>query len=257
MPRRARHTGTTFWGGRLKWVALMPDRLGGVQRIGFETRVDAVLALDDAIATGVAPPARARRRRILSATPAVTLAADDFEWARRMVASVARKHEYLRDDIEAEAMLATHLASLDFRPGGNHFRSYAAMKIRGAVVDFLRTQNRTVRNVDHRKEPERHTPARIVSLDDQQWSRLPADCEDLDELLDERRRRQRFDFTIAGLRERSASMVRMYVLDGISMKDVGTAFGVTESRVCQIVKAALEKIAGKKISLSHHKRAAA
>lgn len=259
MPRRGNNTGTVYWAGRLKWIVRMPDHIGaGASRSGYPTREAATAVLEEALATGIVPPPRpARSRRVLAETPLVTLGADDFVWARRMVSSLARKHEYLRDDIEAEAMLATHLASLDYRPGGNHFRSYAAMKIRGAVVDFLRTQNRSLRNVDHLKEPERHKPARIVDLDEQQWGRLPANNIDLDEMLDERQHRRHFDSMIAGLPERHASMARMYVIDGLSMRDVGAAFGVTESRVCQIVKAALEKIAGKKISLSHHKRAAA
>lgn len=167
-----------------------------------------------------------------------------------MVSSIARKHEYLRDDLEAEAMLATHLASLDFRPGGNHFRSYAAMKIRGAAMDFLRTQNRSVRNAQQCKEPERHQSAHFVVLDDAQWERLPAhDGEAPEELIDARRRQARLERMIAGLPERHAAMLRMHVVDEVALKEIGTAFGVTEARVCQIVNGALQRLAGKKVLL--------
>lgn len=250
MPRRANHTGTAAWAGRLKWVAHTPARLGATARTGFETRADAERMLDEAIATGIVPPARVRRRRVLAAMPVVALGAADFAWARRAISRVARKHEHLRDDIEAEAMLALHLASLDFRPGGNHFRSYASMKIRGAVTDFLRTQNRSVSNARHCKEPERHQSAHFVVLDDAQWERLPAhDGEAPEELIDARRRQVRLERMIAGLPERHAAMLRMHVVDEVALKEIGTAFGVTESRVCQIVNGALQRLAGKKVLL--------
>lgn len=249
MPRRGRNTGTVYFYAPRKWIVVLPDRMGGLGRGGFESRAEAEKVLGDAIATGIAPPERVRKRRTLG-VPAVLLDADDFSWARRMVSSLVRKHPYLQDDIEAEAMLALYLASLDYKEGGNHFRSYAAMKIRGAAIDFLRTQNRSVRNtIYHRKEPERHRPARLIDLDEQQWDRLPAPADDIEELIDESRRRRQLERSIASLPERHASMVRMYVFDEVQMKDVGSAFGVTESRVCQIVGAALEKIAGKKVSL--------
>jgi len=54
---------------------------------------------------------------------------------------------------------------------------------------------------------------------------------------------------IGGLRERDAAMVRMHVFDELQLKEIARAYGLTESRVSQIVSRALAKLAGKKVSL--------
>jgi len=248
--RRKPGTGTVQQRGRQKWVLIMPERLGGKQRTGFETRAEAERLLDEAVVAGVVPPSRKRLRDLAGKTPTVLLSADDFAWARNTISFIARKHRHFCDDLESEAMLALHLASLDYRGGKNPFRSYAWLKIRGAVIDFLRAQNRTVRNAKMGKEPERKRAALYVVLDELAWSRLPAPADDPPEdRIDEQRRQQELERLIAQLPERTAAMLRMRLVDETSLSEIGKAFGVTESRACQIVNGALEAIAGAKVLL--------
>jgi len=244
--RRANRTGSVVFSGRHRWIYTTQS---GVTRTGFATREEAEAALEQARVVGAPPDARFRYGRPLR--PGIAITPADIKWAQRHVSSAARKHPHLADDIRAEAVFALWLAALDYRADGgvSSLRSFAKARVWGSAIDFLRTQNRSVRNAVKRKHPEQQTAARIVVLDEVRWERVPAIDEPLDDLLDARRSREQLVRMIGGLRERDAAMVRMHVFDELQLKEIARAYGLTESRVSQIVSRALAKLAGKKVSL--------
>lgn len=181
-----------------------------------------------------------------------------------------------RDDLVSWGVLGLIDALDRFDPDLGRFETFAAPRIRGAILDEIRDLDwvpRSVRARD-RKVQEATTElqaqygrtvtvaevAQHLGFDPQQIDRSDEHWHSLDEpngdglLASEMHSddsvavesiisvgdvRRRAAAAICGLDERSRRLIALYYLGGCTLGDVGGAFGVTESRVCQLQGAAL------------------
>ncbi len=162
------------------------------------------------------------------------------------------------------------------QPDGQ-FAAYASVRVRGAVLDELRRQDwrpRTVRQASHRvrdgvraltqrlgREPceaeiiaalklstdeylayEQATNAeQLASLDELllELSNQPAPTRTPEADLIERRS---IEQALAVLNEREQRVIQLYYEYELSLREIAAVLGLTEARVCQINKAALQKM---------------
>lgn len=120
------------------------------------------------------------------------------------------------DEVRSAAFYGLSDAAFRYDPErGVPFSSYAKIRISGEISEFFRGVS-----YDH-KEPEDMAcgePDRSVDTVDF------------------------FDFVCSELNEKDGKLVRMYYLDGRSLKEAGEARGVSESRASQILKDCHRKI---------------
>lgn len=114
------------------------------------------------------------------------------------------------DDIKSAAYYALVDAASRYDPKrGVSFPAYAKIRIAGEISDCFR---RSPRETSEFFEVEDRNS--FVSFETNDF----------------------FDFACADLCDEEAKMVRMYYVDGRSLKDVGATRGVSESRASQILK---------------------
>lgn len=114
------------------------------------------------------------------------------------------------DDIKSAAYYALADAASRYDPcRGVPFPSYAKIRIAGEISECFRRM-----------------PRETCELLDVEGLRCPAPFETT----------EFFDFACSGLDEDDGKMVRMYYVDGRSLKEIGASRGVGESRASQILK---------------------
>lgn len=233
MPRRRNRTGSIFYSGRHGWCFSTP---AGVHRTGYDSRDAATGALDGFLATGELPQDRRYRSpRVARAGAAVTI--DDVAWARRYVARLSRRHPRHAEDIEAEAIAALWTAALDLDSStGVQLRDFARARVWGAVMDFLRGVDRSM------SQHGRPAKAFRVTLDEAGWESLPARDQPIEDEIEQRSRARLLVAQVLSLPERHGRAFTAYVLEHRPLADIGKELGVTESRACQLVKAATKAI---------------
>ena len=167
---------------------------------------------------------------------------------------------------------------------GLRFETYAAQRIRGAILDDLRAQDwvpRTVRGRvrDRARASEQlQTRLRRTATDDEVAAELGITVEDLrahrepvqlvsvealdeqggnvadlvtaeaadpGELLDARETVAMLRAAVLLLEERDRAVIRLYYAENRTLADIGRALGVTESRVCQLHSRAVLRLRGK------------
>ena len=134
------------------------------------------------------------------------------------------------------------------------FRTYARIRIRGAILDQMRALDwvsRTGRDRAHRIADGRHgleqhlgraatqeelAAALGVGLDDfHHWLGELGDLtDDPSAVLCERQRTRAIAAAIARLPGKEREVVPLYYAGDLTMKEIGHRLGVTESRVCQL-----------------------
>jgi RNA polymerase sigma factor for flagellar operon FliA len=114
------------------------------------------------------------------------------------------------DDIKSAAYYALVEAASRYEPErGVSFPTYAKLRISGEITDcFRRVSTRP------NPEPEREFENPFGHVDTKDF----------------------FEFACSELCEEDGKMVRMYYVDGRSLKEVGALRGVSESRASQILK---------------------
>lgn len=153
--------------------------------------------------------------------------------------------------------------------------AYVERRVRGAIQDELRSLDPLTR--DERKDaklvteatkslegslgrqPDAHeiaaraklSVARVRALAERTLAIMPAQlaedllpCDGLDalELLTRTETWTRLVAAIDSLAERPRTVIGLYYLEGLSLQEIATMLGVTESRVCQISSDAVRKI---------------
>ena len=160
---------------------------------------------------------------------------------RRLPANV------LRDDLLAAGVFGL-IDSLRKNGGdqGATFESYARIRIRGAILDELRTQDwlpRRARWAASGKVPASTggevAPIAVIGMDDlSQRERVlnlvDEEQEDAVTLLEKGHDRQRLSQAIDQLPERERTIVRMHYFQGSRFKEIGEILGVSEPRVSQL-----------------------
>ena len=185
------------------------------------------------------------------------------------------------EDLIQTGMVALVEAARGYEDRGHAFATYATMRIRGAMIDSLRrqaTQCRSAmakrREIDAvRTRIERETGRRpgdaemaaAMGLDAAGW-RAVADAAqsvrheslddlysdhsmwfaDVEERADDALERVQLQGMIAShirdLPEREAMVLQLYFVEEMNLDEIGETLGVGAARVCQIKKAALDRL---------------
>lgn len=190
--------------------------------------------------------------------------------ARRLPAAVSR------DDVECAALLGLTEAAERYDAGrAEPFMAFAGKRVRGAILDHLRQNDllsrrarrgaREVAEVAHRLTGELGRAATDSDIaeamglsDDELYERYgrarEATVVHLDELRGEladhgaagaaelEHRKAALVRALADLDERSLQVLSLYYRDGLTLREIGSVLGVTESRVCQLHTQALRQL---------------
>lgn len=128
------------------------------------------------------------------------------------------------------------------RPKG--FRNYAAIRIRGAMVDWLRSSDWLPRSVRAAVKNE-SSSAGVVSVNDLhddgfeslvsgETSIVPACC-----ITERAQKKRALTEAIAHLPAREREVLGMYYLEELNFRQIGAIYGFSEARACQIHAAAI------------------
>ena len=177
---------------------------------------------------------------------------------RRLPANV------LRDDLVAAGVFGL-IDSLRKNGGdqGPTFESYARIRIRGAILDELRTQDwlpRRARWAAAGKTPgsEEVATISIIGFEDlvggeRSLEIADESVEDASVLLEKGHERRQLAEAVAQLPERERTIVQMHYFQGARFKEIGALLGVSEPRVSQLHTRAmgqLKKILGDDVMIA-------
>jgi RNA polymerase sigma factor FliA len=134
--------------------------------------------------------------------------------------------------------------------GGGSFEGYAKMRIRGAIVDELRSQDwlsRRARWAANGQGEGYDGPVAMVGFEDvnerERLSRMvdeatPCALSMLEAMGTSRELRELVD----QLPERERTIVSMHYFDGVLLKDIGKTLGVSEPRISQLHSRAISRL---------------
>ncbi len=185
------------------------------------------------------------------------------------------------EDLAQIGMVALVEAANSFEDRGHAFATYATLRIRGAMIDHLRRQATICRAAIQRRRELAQVRSRLESrlgrgaseaemaeemglaaadyremVDDSQavhqesieevysdHSMWFADVEErADEAIDRSRLQQAIATVIATLPEREAMVLQLYFVEEMNLEEIGQTLGVGAARICQIKKAALDRV---------------
>ncbi|WP_035373127.1 RNA polymerase sigma factor FliA [Pseudoduganella violaceinigra] len=182
-----------------------------------------------------------------------------------------------RDDMEQIGLMGLLEALRRYGEPDGGFGSYAALRVRGAILDELRRQDwrpRAVRQQSHKlrdavreltrklgREPnEQETMAALgLNAEDYQAYLLDENAETIasfDDILhdtladtgsvsgpeEQLMIRRSLEQALNGLDEREQRVIQMYYEFELSYKEIAAVLDLTDARVCQLNKAALNKM---------------
>ena len=182
-----------------------------------------------------------------------------------------------REDMEQIGLMGLLDALRRYGEPDEKFGAYAALRVRGAILDELRRQDwrpRAIRQESHKlrdsvreltrrlgREPTEAEIMAATGLSDDAYQahRLNENAETLasfDELLHELSnqadqspspeaqfiRRRSLEQALVTLDEREQRVIQLYYEYELSFKEIAAVLGLTDARVCQINKGALKKM---------------
>lgn len=185
------------------------------------------------------------------------------------------------EDLIQIGMTALVEAANGFEDRGHAFATYASVRIRGAMIDHLRRQATICRSamarrreyaaVRHKlegalgREAGEAEMAEALGLDPADYRRLADETQslrhesidevysehsmwfaDVGEAADEALEREELQAALAAsiktLPEREAMVLQLYFVEEMNLEEIGETLGIGAARVCQIKKAALDKV---------------
>jgi RNA polymerase sigma factor for flagellar operon FliA len=185
------------------------------------------------------------------------------------------------EDLAQIGMVALVEAANNFEDRGHAFATYATLRIRGAMIDHLRRQATICRSAIQRRREMAQVRTRLESrlgrgaseaemaeemgltaadyrelVDDSQavhqesidevysdHSMWFADVEEqADDAIDRTRLQRAIAETVADLPEREAMVLQLYFVEEMNLEEIGQTLGVGAARICQIKKAALDRV---------------
>ena len=187
------------------------------------------------------------------------------------------------EDLVQIGMVALVEAANGFEDRGHAFATYATLRIRGAMIDHLRRHAAICRSAMARRRelaavrqriegrtgraPTEAEMAAEMGLDAASYRELVdgnqavhhqsideiysdhsmwfADLEEqADDALDRQRLKQAIASAITTLPERDAMVLQLYFVEEMNLEEIGQTLGVGAARICQIKKAALDRLRG-------------
>ena len=189
----------------------------------------------------------------------------------RRLAPAARMGQALdQDDLWAEGRIAVLEALRTYQGFGIEERTWVGTRIRQRMIDAIRRLDVRSRDelrffaaheqkapsededVEGRERARELSARRLVSLD----SSASADAEPLsarlhdhyvppaDEVADQNALQRRLHRAIGTLPERQRQAIELSLFEGLPLREIGDRMGITESRVCQLQKRAVEALRG-------------
>ena len=171
--------------------------------------------------------------------------------AQRIVSTFQRKlpRHVLREDLLAAAMaglwdaIRRHGATAD-----DGFEWYASVRIRGAILDELRSQDWLSRRARaHAEASGGSIPPQMLHIEDmrepEQARCLQAASEGNDE-LEERARRAALAKAVDALPERERMIVAEHYFGEVKFKSLSVRLGVSEPRISQLHSRAMKRLRG-------------
>jgi RNA polymerase sigma factor for flagellar operon FliA len=146
-----------------------------------------------------------------------------------------------RDDVASAAMIGLIGAVDRFDPSrGVPFEAYAALRIRGAVVD-------EIRHVDERGRADRRPEGAelAVSLDvllDTGKHQGPAVDDGFTERYENEDLKTRIQDALGRLPARQREVIARYYGDELTLREAGAKMGVSEARACQLHGRAIQNL---------------
>jgi len=187
------------------------------------------------------------------------------------------------EDLIQIGMIALVEAANGYEDRGHAFSTYASMRVRGAMIDHLRrhaaksrgamTKRRALLNAKaefektHGRSPSESELAQALGLDgaafrallnetaatyqeslDEVYSDQSMWFADLEDRVDQTIEREELGAALAAhiaeLPEREAMVLQLYFVEEMNLEEIGQTLGIGAARVCQIKKAALDKLRG-------------
>lgn len=145
-----------------------------------------------------------------------------------------------RSELRAFALDGLWDAALRFEPrAGATFRTYANIRVRGAVRDGLRGGEWFQRRWYHDEDgsPVRRAPAALLDA-------LTSDAPDPEQQLDANRRMVALALALSRLPPGERDLLRRHYFDGVPFEQLARERGVTASRISQIKRIALRRLKG-------------
>lgn len=187
----------------------------------------------------------------------------------RRLAPAARMGQALdQEDLWAEGRIAVLEALRTYQGFGIEERTWVGTRIRQRMIDAIRRLDMRTRDelrltAQHQQagadqrvdlDPELRERARVlsarrlISIDhspSQDAEPLSARLHDhyvpaADEVADQNALQRRLRGAIASLPERQRTAIELSLFEGLPLREIGDRMGVTESRVCQLQKRAVE-----------------
>ena len=187
------------------------------------------------------------------------------------------------EDLVQIGMVALVEAANGYEDRGHAFATYAGMRVRGNMIDHLRrhaTQARSgmakrkeiatarreleaklgravtdgelaqamgldansFREMAAAAEAVRHESLDEVYSDQSMWFADIEEC--ADEALDRSRLKEALAGSISELPEREAMVLQLYFVEELNLEEIGQVLNIGAARVCQIKKAALDRLRG-------------
>jgi len=188
------------------------------------------------------------------------------------------------EDLLQIGMVALVEAANGFEDRGHGFATYAQMRVRGAMIDHLRRHSTLCRSAVARRKTLAEARARVeqrlrrapaeaeiaaelgldpaayrafaegtdmvqhssmdeVYSDQSMWFADVA--ERADDLLERESIRRALAGIIAELPQREAMVLQLYFVEEMNLEEIGLTLDIGAARVCQIKKAALDKLRGR------------
>ncbi len=187
------------------------------------------------------------------------------------------------EELVQTGMVALVEAAQAYEDRGHAFATYAQMRVRGSMIDLIRRNATICRSAIVRKRqieaarrrletelgrvPDEAELASAMGIPAAEWRALVDACEtvrheSIDEVysehsmwfaddsegadtqLDRKDTAARLAAAIAQLPAREGQVLQLYFVEELNLDEIGETLGVGAARVCQIKKAALDRVRG-------------
>lgn len=187
------------------------------------------------------------------------------------------------EELVQTGMVALVEAAQGYEDRGHAFATYAQMRIRGSMIDLIRRNATICRSAIVRKRqieaarkqlesalgrsPDEAELASAMGIPASEWRALvdatetvrhesiddvysehsmwfADDAEGADVLLDRKDMAARLATAIRELPDREAQVLQLYFVEELNLDEIGAILNVGAARICQIKKAALDRVRG-------------